>query len=73
MAVAGRRVGAVLAGSLLAAGSLFERFAVYHAGKQSAADPLATSLPQRERLDAQRSRNAKRPPRSAKPKTSQAT
>src|SRR5947209_8981411 len=55
MAVAGRRrFGAIVAGSLLAAGSAFERFAVYHAGKQSAADPLATSIPQRERAEAQR-------------------
>ena len=61
MAVAGRRrVGAVLAGSLLAAGSAFERFAVYHAGKQSAADPLATSLPQRERADRSSSRSTTR-------------
>jgi hypothetical protein len=44
-----RRVGAVAAGSLLLAGALCERFAVYHAGKQSAADPHYTSVPQRER------------------------
>jgi hypothetical protein len=67
MAVAGRRrVGAIVAGSLLAAGAACERFAVYHAGKQSAADPLATSIPQR-------SRNANSAPTTATPKTSHAT
>jgi hypothetical protein len=51
MALAGRRrAGAVAAGALLLAGSLCQRFAVYHAGKISAADPLYTSIPQRERL-----------------------
>jgi len=51
MARAGRRrVGAVAAGALLLAGALCERFAVYHAGKQSAADPHYTSIPQRERV-----------------------
>ena len=50
MALAGRRrAGAVAAGALLCAGSLLERFAVYHAGKASARDPRYTSLPQRER------------------------
>jgi polysulfide reductase-like protein len=50
MAFAGRRrLGAASAGSLLLAGSLCERFAVYHAGKQSAADPHHTSVPQRQR------------------------
>jgi formate-dependent nitrite reductase membrane component NrfD len=50
MALAGRRrAGAVTAGTLLLAGSLCERFAVYHAGKISAADPHYTSIPQRER------------------------
>ena len=67
MAVIGRRrVGAILAGSLVAAGAACERFAVYHAGKQSAADPLATSIPQR-------SRKANSAPTSATPKTSHAT
>jgi formate-dependent nitrite reductase membrane component NrfD len=51
MALAGRRrAGAVTAGALLLAGSLCERFAVYHAGKISAADPHYTSIPQRERV-----------------------
>ena len=50
MAVAGRRrVGAVAAGALLLAGSWCKRFAVYHAGKTSAADPTYTTLPQRTR------------------------
>jgi formate-dependent nitrite reductase membrane component NrfD len=50
MAAAGRRrVGAVVAGTLLLAGSLCERFAVYHAGKQSARDPRHTSIPQKHR------------------------
>ncbi len=51
MALAGRRrSGAVAAGALLLAGSLCQRFAVFHAGKISAADPHYTSIPQRERL-----------------------
>jgi formate-dependent nitrite reductase membrane component NrfD len=51
MALAGkRRAGAVTAGALLLVGSLCERFAVFHAGKISAADPHYTSIPQRERL-----------------------
>jgi hypothetical protein len=51
MALAGRRrPGAVAAAALLLAGSLSERFAVYHAGKISAADPHYTSIPQRARL-----------------------
>jgi formate-dependent nitrite reductase membrane component NrfD len=50
MALVGRRrVGAVAAGALLLTGSLCERFAVYHAGKQSARDPHHTSIPQKER------------------------
>jgi Polysulphide reductase, NrfD len=50
MGLAGRRrAGAIAAGALLCAGSLLERFAVYHAGKASARDPRYTSLPQRAR------------------------
>jgi hypothetical protein len=50
MARAGRhRTGAVAAGALLLTGSLCTRFAVYHAGKQSALDPQHTSIPQKER------------------------
>jgi formate-dependent nitrite reductase membrane component NrfD len=50
MARAGRhRTGAVAAGVLLLTGSLCKRFAVYHAGKQSAANPHHTSIPQKGR------------------------
>lgn len=50
MLLAGRnRAGAVAAGALLAAGSWCTRFAVFHAGKASAADPRYTSIPQRVR------------------------
>jgi hypothetical protein len=51
--VAGRRrAGAVVAGALLAAGSLLTRFGVYEAGMASARDPKYTVVPQRERLAA---------------------
>jgi formate-dependent nitrite reductase membrane component NrfD len=50
MLLAGRkRAGAVAAGALLTAGSWCTRFAVFHAGKASAADPRYTSIPQRAR------------------------
>jgi polysulfide reductase-like protein len=50
MLLGGRnRAGAIAAGVLLATGSLCTRFAVYHAGKRSAADPTYTSVPQRAR------------------------
>jgi formate-dependent nitrite reductase membrane component NrfD len=50
MALAGRRrAGAVAAGALLLSGSLCMRFAVYHAGRQSARNPDHTSIPQKER------------------------
>lgn len=53
MAVAGKkRAGAVVAGGLLAAGSLLQRFAVVEAGRASARDPKYTTLPQRERAAA---------------------
>ena len=49
--VAGRRrLGAIAAGTLLAAGSLLTRFGVYEAGMASAKDPKFTVVPQRERL-----------------------
>jgi formate-dependent nitrite reductase membrane component NrfD len=52
MAVAGRRrAGAAAAGCLLLAGAALERFAVFHAGRASAADPRFTSIPQRQRVD----------------------
>jgi len=51
--VAGRRrAGAVVAGTLLAAGSLLTRFGVFEAGMASARDPKYTVIPQRERLAA---------------------
>jgi polysulfide reductase-like protein len=50
MALAGKkRAGAIAAGTLLAAGSLLQRFAVIEAGRASARDPKYTTLPQRER------------------------
>jgi hypothetical protein len=45
-----RRAGAVAGGAALLAGSLSTRFAVYHAGFQSARDPRATVEPQRARM-----------------------
>ncbi|TML94633.1 MAG: polysulfide reductase [Actinobacteria bacterium] len=51
MLLAGRtRVGAAVAGTLLATGSWCTRFAVYHAGKTSAGDPAYTSVLQRARV-----------------------
>ena len=48
------RAAAVLSGAALAAGSACTRFAIFHAGQQSATDPRYTVQPQRERLDAGR-------------------
>ncbi|MGB9184264.1 MAG: hypothetical protein WCB67_09360, partial [Solirubrobacteraceae bacterium] len=45
-----RRAAAAAGGLLLLGGSLCERFAVYHAGFQSARDPAATVGPQRDRI-----------------------
>ena len=51
--VAGRsRAASVLAGAALVAGSAAKRFAVFHAGQQSAGDPRYTVVPQRQRLQA---------------------
>jgi formate-dependent nitrite reductase membrane component NrfD len=54
--LAGRRsrVVSVLAGASLLAGSACTRFAIFHAGQQSARDPRYTVVPQRSRLDAGR-------------------
>jgi hypothetical protein len=53
MALAGRRrAGAILGGGLLLGGALAERWAVFRAGWDSAADPKYTVGPQRERLEA---------------------
>jgi hypothetical protein len=48
-AVVGRRsrTGAVLSGLALLAGSAYERFGVFEAGRRSAADPVQTIAPQR--------------------------
>ena len=51
VARAGRsRPAAVAGGALLTAGAICERWSVFLAGKQSAADPSHTVEPQRERL-----------------------
>jgi hypothetical protein len=47
-----RRGAAIAAGALLTAGAVLERWSVFKAGAQSAADPVATTGPQRERLEA---------------------
>jgi len=47
-----RRPGRVVAGALLAAGSLLTRFGVFDAGMASARDPKYTVVPQRERMAA---------------------
>jgi formate-dependent nitrite reductase membrane component NrfD len=53
-AVAGRRSrpAAIAAGAMITVGAVLERFSVFTAGSQSAADPQATTGPQRERLRA---------------------
>ncbi|MGH9266250.1 MAG: NrfD/PsrC family molybdoenzyme membrane anchor subunit, partial [Acidimicrobiales bacterium] len=43
------RAAAVAAGAALLAGSACTRFAIFHAGVQSAADPRYTVVPQRAR------------------------
>ncbi|HEV7861392.1 MAG TPA: hypothetical protein VGR20_01790, partial [Acidimicrobiia bacterium] len=45
-----RRAAAIAGGALLLASSATTRFAVFHAGRQSADDPVATIGPQRERV-----------------------
>jgi Polysulphide reductase, NrfD len=51
--VAGRsRLGSIASGTLLAAGSLLTRFAVFEAGMASARDPKYTVVPQRARMAA---------------------
>ena len=44
------RSAAVAGGALILAGAAFERWSVFRAGFQSAADPKYTVVPQRERL-----------------------
>lgn len=46
------RMAAIASGTALVAGSACTRFAVFHAGRQSAADPRYTVVPQRTRVDA---------------------
>jgi Polysulphide reductase, NrfD len=46
-----RRAGAVAAGAALTAGAVLERWSVFVAGSQSAADPQATTVPQREAIE----------------------
>jgi hypothetical protein len=50
--VAGRRAGRVPGAVLVLAGAAAERFAVFEAGMESAADPAVTVGPQRRRLEA---------------------
>ena len=60
-----RRLGAAAGGLLLLGGSVCERFAVYHAGFQSARDPQATVGPQRARTAAAASASAASAPLTA--------
>jgi hypothetical protein len=54
MTAAGRRRTGMLAGAaMLLAGSVFERWSVFKAGFQSAADPKYTVGPQRDRLQSE--------------------
>jgi formate-dependent nitrite reductase membrane component NrfD len=46
-----RRGGAIAGGALILAGSVFERWTIFKAGFQSAADPKYTVGPQRARVD----------------------
>jgi Polysulphide reductase, NrfD len=46
------RIGAVVSGALLLAGSALTKFGIFEAGMASADDPKFTVKPQRERLDA---------------------
>ena len=65
---AGRsRAAAVTGGALLAAGGLAERFGIFRAGFQSAADPAYVVGPQRERVAGGEARGAARRHASASP------
>ena len=46
------RAGSIASGTALLAASACTRFGIFHAGKQSAADPKYTVVPQRARADA---------------------
>jgi hypothetical protein len=68
LAVMGRkRTGSLVGGGLLLAGSLFDRFAVYRAGFQSASDPKYTVVPQRERSARIGTKATTRPPGTLSP------
>ncbi len=55
VAIGGRRPPAAAAGALaLIGGAVSQRWAAYHAGFQSARDPIGVIAPQRARLDARR-------------------
>lgn len=54
------RLLSATAGAALVAGSALTRFAIFHAGKASAADPRYTVVPQRERLEARDHGEARR-------------
>jgi formate-dependent nitrite reductase membrane component NrfD len=55
--LAGRhRLAGIAAGAALLAGSALTRFAIFEAGQASARDPKYTVVPQRERLDQERTR-----------------
>ncbi|UQX86926.1 polysulfide reductase NrfD [Jatrophihabitans telluris] len=57
--LAGRtRLGSVLSGACLVAGSVCTRFGIFHAGQESARDPRYTVVPQRERIAQGRSAGA---------------
>jgi len=61
------RAAAVVGGALVCAGELCLRFAVYHAGKQSARDPKYTVKPQRERADRHGTKATTKPGEAAAP------
>jgi formate-dependent nitrite reductase membrane component NrfD len=66
LAAAGRRRAPQLAGAVLVmVGAAAERFAVFHAGVESAADPVFTVAPQRRRLAGRRESPRPTPRRSA--------
>lgn len=62
VAAGGRRsrLAAVAGGTMALAGAVCERFSVFNAGSQSAADPRYTVAPQRSRVDAGVARGASR-------------
>ena len=63
------RLGSMVSGAALVAGSACTRFAVFHAGAQSAADPRLTLIPQRARADARRTQELQ-PPTNGSPRPS---